>query len=72
MASPAQVVHARVEAWRPVLVGGGTVKEKCTAEGTGPDDFRAQIADTRMQNARVRKSPGKKFSVEVKPTELLG
>ena len=84
MANPAKVVHGRIEAWRPVVAAGGTVKERFTAgrarvavevlPNVAGDMHKGLIALEQRLVAAVNaaQAPGTKFSVEVKPTELLG
>ncbi len=84
MSCPASAIHSRVEAWRKVLAGGTTVKEKFAAgaasvaivvlpNAAGDLNQGLAVLEQRLvAAASAAQSLGTKFEVTVKPTELLG
>ncbi|MEO0077938.1 MAG: hypothetical protein ABIK86_02950 [candidate division WOR-3 bacterium] len=84
MSCPASAIHSRIEAWRKVLAGGTTVKEKFTAgaasvaivilpDAAGDLNQGLTVLEQRLVAAvSAAQSLGTKFEVTIKPTELLG
>jgi len=84
MSSPTAVIHARILAWGPVLVNGGTVRESFLAGKASvsiiitpnvPGDLGQGLSELEQKlvaAANAALAPGIKIEVKVEPLATLG